>query len=87
MECAHDWEAIRETDYGEMDYSSCGGGVEHFVVTLYRCRLCGLVTKEGRGDFNGDPGEYLELTDDDIEFAERFDQQKTKRARRKEKRT
>ncbi len=61
----HTWEALQETDYGEMDYNSYGGGVEHFVVTLYRCRLCGLLRKECRGDLCGDPEEYLEITDND----------------------
>ena len=56
----HVWEILQETDYGEMDYNSYGGGVEHFVVTLYRCRLCGALHKECRGDFCGDPREYLE---------------------------
>ena len=41
MDHEHVWETLQETDYGEMDYNSYGGGVEHFVVTLYRCRLCG----------------------------------------------
>lgn len=53
-----------------MDYNSYGGGVEHFVVTLYRCRLCGALHKESRGDFNGDPAEYIEITDADIALAE-----------------
>ena len=43
MQCEHRWEVIRETDFGEMDYSSYGGGVEHFIVTLFRCRLCGAL--------------------------------------------
>ena len=67
----HVWEILQETDYGEMDYNSYGGGVEHFVVTLYRCRLCGALHKECRGDFCGDPREYLEITDTDIAIAER----------------
>lgn len=71
MDHDHVWDALQETDYGEMDYSSYGGGVEHFVVTLYRCRLCGALHKECRGDFNGDPGEYLEITDNDIVFSEK----------------
>ena len=73
MECRHEWEAIQETDYGEMDYNSYGGGVEHFVVTLYRCSRCGALDKKYRGDFCGDPDEYLELTDGDVAFAKRLD--------------
>ena len=61
MDHEHVWETLQETDYGEMDYNSYGGGVEHFVVTLYRCRLCGALHKECRGDFCGDPEEYLEI--------------------------
>ena len=68
MECIHEWEVVNETDYGEMDYSSYGGGVEHFVVTLYRCKLCGDIKKESRGDFNGDPSEFLEITEDDLKL-------------------
>ena len=68
MECTHEWEVVNETDYGEMDYSSYGGGVEHFVVTLYRCKLCGDIKKESRGDFNGDPSEFLEITEDDLKL-------------------
>lgn len=75
MDHEHTWEALQETDYGEMDYNSYGGGVEHFVVTLYRCRLCGALHKECRGDFCGDPEEYLEITDDDIAIAERSNKQ------------
>ncbi len=86
MNCTHDWESIRETDYGEMDYSSYGGGVEHFVVTLLRCRRCGQVSKECRGDFNGDPSEYLVVTDEDIAYAESLEKQNRKHPRRKEKR-
>ena len=63
MECEHVWERTSEEDYGEMDYRSDGGGVEHFVVTLYRCRLCDVLHKECRGDFCGDPQEYLEITE------------------------
>ncbi len=61
MECEHVWERVSEEDYGEMDYRSDGGGVGHFVVTLYRCRMCGALHKECRGDFCGDPQEYLEI--------------------------
>ena len=71
MDHEHVWETLQETDYGEMDYNSYGGGVEHFVVTLYRCRLCGALHKECRGDSCGDPEEYLEITDTDIAIAER----------------
>ena len=71
MDCEHLWERLNEEDYGEMDYRSDGGGVEHFVVTLYCCRLCGALHKECRGDFCGDPGEYLKITDADIAIAER----------------
>ena len=71
MDHEHIWETLKETDYGEMDYNSYGGGVEHFVVTLYRCRLCGALQKGYRGDFNGDPGEFLEITDNDIAIAEK----------------
>lgn len=46
MDHEHIWEVLKETDYGEMDYNSCGGGVERFVVTLYRCRLCNALHKE-----------------------------------------
>ena len=70
MDHEHTWEVLRETDYGEMDYSSYGGGVQHFVVTLYRCPLCGALHKECRGDFCGDQAEYLRITDDDIALAE-----------------
>ena len=71
MDHEHIWEVLKETDYGEMDYNSCGGGVERFVVTLYRCRLCNALHKECRGDLMGDPEEYLVITDDDIAAAER----------------
>lgn len=71
MEHEHNWEVINETDYGEMDYSSYGGGVEPFVVTLYRCSACGAIKKECRGDFSGDPSEYLEITDGERKLAER----------------
>jgi hypothetical protein len=54
-----------------MDYNSCGGGVERFVVTLYRCRLCGLLKKECRGDLMGDPEGYPAITDEDTVLAER----------------
>lgn len=69
----HVWEVLRETDYGEMDYHSSGGGVEHFVVTLYVCPLCGLLRKAYRGDFCGNPEEYLEITADDIALSEQVD--------------
>ncbi len=70
MECEHIWERLREEDHGEMDYRSDGGGVSHFIVTLYGCRLCGDLKKEWQGDFCGDPGEYLDITAEDIAFAE-----------------
>ena len=72
MSCEHDYEIVKETDYGEMDYSSYGGGVEHFVLTLYRCRKCGAIKKECRGDFNGDPSEYLSISDEDIRLIEEY---------------
>ena len=59
MECEHDWVKIDETDYGEMDYSTYGGSVDHFIVSTYQCRICGELRKESTGDCNGDPGEYL----------------------------
>ncbi len=85
MDCVHDFETVRETDFGEMDYSSCGGGVEHFVVSLLRCRCCGLVTKACRGDFNGDPSGFLELTDEDIAFAQRQNEKDRKRRPRRKR--
>ena len=72
MDHEHIWETVRETDCGEMDYSSYGGGVEHFIVTLYRCRLCGALHKEYRGDFCGNPEGYLKITDDDRAEADRM---------------
>ena len=69
-DCKHEWEILREENYGQMDYSSYGGGVTDFVVTLYRCKRCGLLRKEGTGDFNGDPSELLELTEEDIAYGE-----------------
>lgn len=63
MKCGHIWERLSEEDYGEMDYRSDGGGVSHFIVTLYCCRLCGDLKKEWQGDFCGDPQEYLEITE------------------------
>lgn len=80
--CAHSWEAIRSEDFGEMDYSSYGGGVNPFVVTLYRCELCGALKKEYTGDFCGDPGEFLEITGQDIAYAEDFEKDK-KESRKK----
>ncbi len=70
MDHKHVWEILEETNYGEMDYNSYGGGVEPFVVTLYRCRLCGALYKESRGDFNGDPGDLLTITEDEIRAAQ-----------------
>jgi hypothetical protein len=72
MECEHVWERLREEDYGEMTYRSDGGGAAHFIVTLYGCRLCGALKKEYQGDFTGDPGEYLEITQEDRLFADHF---------------
>ncbi len=72
MDHEHIWDALEQKDYGEMDYCSYGGSVERFVVTLYRCRLCGMLHKECRGDFNGDPSEYLEITDDERALADRI---------------
>ena len=71
MECSHVWELIYEEDCGEMDYSSYGGPTEHYIVSLYRCCLCGALKKEGHGDFNGDPAELLEITDEDRYLAEK----------------
>lgn len=73
MECEHVWERVSEEDYGEMDYRSDGRGVEHFVVTLYRCRLCGNLHKECRGDYCGDSQEYLEITDADLLMTKQHD--------------
>ncbi len=73
MDHEHIWEVLQETGFGEMDYNSYGGGTEHFVVTLYRCRLCGALHKECRGDFGGDQAEYLEITDHDIAAAGQSD--------------
>ena len=73
MECTHEWERLREEDYGEMDYRSDGGGVSHFIVTLYRCRICGSLKKEWQGDYCGDPQEYLEITEADRILAEEKD--------------
>lgn len=73
---SHSWEAIRSEDFGEMDYSSYGGGVEHFVVTLYMCEDCGALKKEYTGDICGDPSEYLKITADDIAYADSFQKEK-----------
>lgn len=67
MDCEHVWETQSETDYGEMDYRSDGGGVDHFVVMEYRCRLCGAQYKDWRGDFCGDPAEFLKNAGEDQE--------------------
>ena len=67
-ECVHNWTLAREEDFGEMDYSSYGGGVEHFVVSLYYCPNCEALKKEYRGDFNGNPSEYLNVSEDDISY-------------------
>ena len=73
MECTHEWERLKEEDYGEMDYRSDGGGVSHFIVTLYRCRVCGSLKKEWQGDYCGDPKEYLEITEADRILSEEKD--------------
>ncbi len=72
LECEHIWERLSEEDYGEMDYRSDGGGVARFIVTLYRCRLCGHLKKEWQGDFCGDPQEYLEITESERAAAEQW---------------
>lgn len=71
MECEHAWERLSEEDFGEMDYRSDGGGVAHFIVTLYRCRICDDLKKEWQGDFCGDPQEYLKITESDRMMAKR----------------
>ena len=48
-----------------MNYSSYGGGVEHFKVILYRCKNCGKLKKEHNGEICGDGTEYLEITAED----------------------
>ncbi|MBP5304017.1 MAG: hypothetical protein J6Z00_03940 [Clostridia bacterium] len=68
--CSHCWVPVTEIDYGEMSYSSYGGGVEPYIVTLSRCCLCGALHKEGRGDFCGNPDELLQITEDDIAYVE-----------------
>ena len=70
--CYHSWVTVYEDNYGEMDYSSYGGGVEEYVVTLSKCCLCGKLRKEGRGDFCGDPSELLEITEKDIARSEKI---------------
>ncbi len=70
MEHEHIWEVLEETDYGEQDYNSYGGGVEPFVVTLYQCRLCGALHKEYRGDFCGDPEEFLKAEEGETGLTE-----------------
>ncbi len=72
MDCEHIWERLSEEDYGEMDYRSDGGGVAHFIVTLYGCRLCGDLKKECQGDFCGDSEEYLGITEADRVCAGQF---------------
>ena len=68
MEHEHIWEKIKEDDYGEMDYSSYRSGVERFVVTLLRCRICGELKKDYHGDICGNPEEYLRITDADRRY-------------------
>jgi len=72
MDCEHGWKLIKETDYGELDYSSYGGPVDHFVVSLYQCELCGQLKKESRGEVCGNPDVFLEINDEDIEYAENW---------------
>jgi hypothetical protein len=71
-DCDHVWEYLTETDYGEIDYSSYGGGVEPFFISLYRCHLCGALHKEYRGDICGNPDMFLEITDEDYAIASRY---------------
>ncbi|MBQ6153306.1 MAG: hypothetical protein IJJ15_06130 [Ruminococcus sp.] len=67
--CSHSWIALRSEDFGEMDYSSYGGGVEPFVVTLYQCVKCGALKKDYTGDLCGDPNMFLDITEDDERYA------------------
>ena len=60
---------VYEKNYGTMDYDSAGRSVDDFVVTLYRCRKCGQLKKEGRGDFCGDPHELTDITEEDYKIA------------------
>ena len=75
MDCGHSWKLIKETDYGEMDYSSYGGPVDHFVVSLYKCELCGQLKKECRGDICGNPDEFLAITDEDKEYSKNWSEE------------
>ncbi len=68
----HAWELMAEDSFGEMDYSSYGGGVEPYVIRTWVCRNCGEIRKEGTGDFNGDPSSLLEITETDRKEAEYF---------------
>ena len=68
----HAWELIAEDNFGEMDYSSYGGGVEPYIIRTWVCRNCGAIKKEGTGDFNGDPSSLLEITETDRREAEYF---------------
>ena len=68
---SHDWELIAEENFGEMDYSSYGGGVEPFNVQTWRCRNCGALRKECTGDFNGDPSALLACTEEERAAARR----------------
>jgi len=69
---AHAWELLAEDSFGEMDYSSYGGGVEPYVIRTWVCRNCGAIRKEGTGDFNGDPSSLLEITETDRKEAEYY---------------
>ena len=56
-EHTHDWVFMGCEDFGEQDYSSCGGGVETYAVSVYQCSICGAIRMEDHGDFNGTPDE------------------------------
>ena len=69
----HKWEVLKEDNWGEQDYSSYGGGVNEFIVTLYGCPVCGALKKEHRGDFNGEPpADVDEITEDDMAMMESY---------------
>ena len=40
---AHAWELLAEDSFGEMDYSSYGGGAEPYVIRTWVCRNCGAI--------------------------------------------
>ena len=69
---AHAWELLAEDSFGEMDYSSYGGGAEPYVIRTWVCRNCGAIRKEGTGDFNGAPSSLLEITETDRKEAEYY---------------